>query len=336
VSLHSLDDGFASDHRETVAGDVADERVRFRFKLSQLRVLCAVAEAGSVNEAARGLGANQSTIGTALRTLERQLGIQLLRRGSGGRRLSARGLRLLPLARSVLAAADDFDASIERISNRRGAADAGRAVRIAAAPSAVGMLAAAMASLRLGGCNIPITFEEVEQPVGLRRLRTGACDLMIAPIPADEAAGLVLTAFAELPFRVLLPVGHALARADRPINWHDLRHHTVLLLDPDGLNSRCLGAALLKHGLTGYCFTRHRYQATLEADVRGGGRVGVLPGAVGAPLTGHGVIVRAMAMPAITLSLSLACSASASLSPGTLQVRERLVRWAAGVGPRGQ
>lgn len=336
MSLHPRDDGFATDHVETVADNVTDERLRFRFKLSQLRVLCAVAEANSVNEAARELGANESTIGTALRTLERQLGIQLLRRGSGGRRLSDRGECLLPLARSVLTAADDFDASIQRIGNLRGTADPGRAMRIAVAPSAMPLLAAFMAILALERCDVSIELEEVEQPAGLRRLQAGACDLMIAPIPADDAVGLVQVPFAELPFQAMLPESHELARADRSITWRDLRHDTVLLLDPDGCNSHCLDGALLKHGLSGYCFSRRRHQAILEADVRSGGLVGVLPAVVGTPLTGRGLIFRALAKPAISLPLSLAFSASASLAPRAIQLRERLTDWAAGVALRQQ
>lgn len=320
----------AADRDEDARRD-GDERLRFRFKLSQLRVLCAVAEAGSVNEAARRLGAHESTLATALRTLEGQLGIQLLQRGPSGRKLSARGARFLSLARSVLAAADDVDASIERLRNRHGTVDAAGSVRIGAVPSAVDLVANAMASLMCVGRRIPIELDEVEQANGLRRLRTGACDLLLAPIPDHGGADLVPTAFCELPLRAMLPVDHELARSGSPITWRHLRGHTLLLLDADGYTSRSLVAALARHGLSGQRFSVCRYQTSLEADVRASGRVGVLPAHTGAPLTGCGLVYRALTTPVITLPLSLIRRACPPLSGQTLEVHDLLITLGRGV-----
>jgi len=324
------EEGLACDREEDTRRD-GDERLRFRFKLSQLRALSAVAEAGSVNEAARRLGVHESTLGTALRTLESQLGIQLLQRGPGGRRLSTRGARFLPLAGSVLAAADDVDAAIARLRNCRGTADAAAgAVRIAAVPSAVELVAALMANLRRVGRCIPIELDEVDQAIGLRRLRTGACDLLVAPIPDDEQAGFVRTAFAGLPFRALLSVDHELARPGSPVSWHNLRQHTVLLLDADGITGRCLGVALARHGLGGQRFSVRRYQASLEADLRAGVGVGVLATHAGTPLTGDRLVFRALTTPAIALPLSLAGRACPPLSRQAREVHDRLIEWARG------
>ena len=66
----------------------------------EIDAFLAIAEQGSVTGAAEALFLTQSTLSNRLRVLERELGIELFRRGRGQRRieLTEAGERFIPLA----------------------------------------------------------------------------------------------------------------------------------------------------------------------------------------------------------------------------------------------
>lgn len=72
---------------------------------SDLRVFLAVAQHGSLRQAADTLGVTQPTIARRIRTLEADLGIRLFERDRDGHRLTPAGADLLPDVRSVETAA---------------------------------------------------------------------------------------------------------------------------------------------------------------------------------------------------------------------------------------
>lgn len=70
--------------------------------LQQLRYLIAIAEHGSMNAAAYNLYASQSNLSTAIRDLERELGITIFKRSNRGVTLTSEGTELLGYARQVV------------------------------------------------------------------------------------------------------------------------------------------------------------------------------------------------------------------------------------------
>jgi DNA-binding transcriptional LysR family regulator len=93
------------------------------FELRQLRAFVAVIEFGSVSAAAKNIRLAQSTVSEALASLERALGMALVRHERGTRRvtLTHAGRILEPYARKVLAAADEtFAAMAEASTSARG------------------------------------------------------------------------------------------------------------------------------------------------------------------------------------------------------------------------
>jgi len=75
--------------------------------LRLLRVFLAVVDAGGVTPAQTTLNVGQSTISAQLSTLETRLGYRLCERGRSGFRLTARGERMVDLARELLEVVDD-------------------------------------------------------------------------------------------------------------------------------------------------------------------------------------------------------------------------------------
>ena len=69
--------------------------------LTQLEYLIAVEKYGSISRAARELYTSQSSISTSIKTLETELGVELLRRGPKGVHITAEGQYILENAKII-------------------------------------------------------------------------------------------------------------------------------------------------------------------------------------------------------------------------------------------
>jgi DNA-binding transcriptional LysR family regulator len=81
-------------------------------EVRELRSFVAVAEEGGLSAAGRRLHVSQPAVSQTIRSLERELGVQLLVRGSTGTRLTDAGRVLLAEAREVLARHDQAVAAV--------------------------------------------------------------------------------------------------------------------------------------------------------------------------------------------------------------------------------
>src|SRR5512146_2477897 len=75
------------------------------MEFNRLRSFAAVAEAGHLTRAADKLHVSQPALSAQIKALEDELGVELFERVPSGMTLTSAGKRLLPVARSVLAAA---------------------------------------------------------------------------------------------------------------------------------------------------------------------------------------------------------------------------------------
>ena len=82
--------------------------------LQQLRYLIAIAEHGSINAAAQNLYVSQSNLSTAVKEVERELGITIFTRSNRGVTLTNDGTELLGYARQVVEQADMLEARYAR------------------------------------------------------------------------------------------------------------------------------------------------------------------------------------------------------------------------------
>ncbi|MBW0156617.1 LysR family transcriptional regulator [Sedimentimonas flavescens] len=75
--------------------------------LKQIRYFVAAAETGQVSHAAMEMNISQSSVTSAVQSLENQLGVRLFERGHSGVTLTIEGARFLNHARTIMAAVDD-------------------------------------------------------------------------------------------------------------------------------------------------------------------------------------------------------------------------------------
>jgi len=85
------------------------------MNLERVRLFVTVVEEGSLTRAAESVGCTQSAVSHAIAALEEELGFALLKRGRGGVKLTGEGERLLPSARSLLAAAEQLNQTASSI-----------------------------------------------------------------------------------------------------------------------------------------------------------------------------------------------------------------------------
>jgi DNA-binding transcriptional LysR family regulator len=168
-----------------------------------LRVLRAVATAGSFSAAARTLGCTQPAVSQQMKALEASAGTPLLIRTGREMRLTQAGEALVRHASGILAGLTAAEEEIAAIAGLR----AGR-VRLVSFPSGSSTLVpTALAALRAAHPGTRVSLVEAEPPRSVEMLREGDCDvalafhygtagtewddLIVRPLLTDRLVGLV-------------------------------------------------------------------------------------------------------------------------------------------------
>ncbi|MEU6091532.1 LysR family transcriptional regulator [Streptomyces sp. NPDC047085] len=199
------------------------------LELRHLRVLCAIAEAGSVGRAAAQLGYSQPAVSTQLRRIERHLGEPLFERGTSGVRPTPYGAEVVAQARDVLARAD-------AIGHRPAAARPRRTLRVAATNSP--MLSGTMSRARTRLPELSVTMTSVYASSRIvELLEEGAADVAIAAdYPGMElrhSAAVRHRGIVTEPTFVALPARHRL-RQSAQVQLADLAEDEWFLTPDDG------------------------------------------------------------------------------------------------------
>lgn len=144
--------------------------------------------------------------------LERQLGVQLLRRTTRGSTLTAAGIEMLPHLRGMLRA--------EESTQQHAAALAGERVghvRVAAVNSGVvALLPGAVKTVAQAHPELDVEVEELNSIGVAEGVRDGTYDVGITAQPVDPASGLVMEVVAESELMLVAAEGHSLLDG-RPI-----------------------------------------------------------------------------------------------------------------------
>jgi DNA-binding transcriptional LysR family regulator len=196
-----------------------------QFTLKHLRYFVAAAERGSVTAAARAIHVSQPSISEAIAHLEAVFDLQLfLRHHAQGLSPTPAGRRLLLEARSLLAHADDLEQSARGLADAlAGDLDVGCFITFASLlmPGLLGAFAARFPDIR-------IRLHEDHTEALLTSLRAGRFDLALT-YDLNLGPDLAFEPLAEVPFHVVLPARHRLAR--RPaVSLRELIDEPLVLL----------------------------------------------------------------------------------------------------------
>ena len=179
-----------------------------------IRVLCEVAERGSFSAAAGGLGLTQSAVSQHVAALERELGLQLVQRGTRPTELTEAGHVLARHGRVINVRLDSAEQELAEIAGRR----AGR-LRFGSFPTALTtFVPAALARLRGEWPGHALTVVDDHMQRLLPRLTDGELDLAVVydheVLPEAGPGRLRRVALFDDTYRAVLPPGHRLARRD--------------------------------------------------------------------------------------------------------------------------
>jgi DNA-binding transcriptional LysR family regulator len=193
-------------------------------ELRQLRYLVAVADQGGIRKASRRLHLSQPSLSQALRQLEAELGVALIRRSARGAELTDAGAELVEHAREILG-----QVAAARIAMRRRADQRSCTLR-------VGLLAGIIAA---GELTAPIVerFAAARPDVEVRLLDigfsdqaepllNGSVDVALVRAPVSDRQ-IELTPLALDPRLLLVGAAHELAGVDR-VSVDDILHERMV------------------------------------------------------------------------------------------------------------
>lgn len=211
--------------------------------LAALELLVAVAETGSLGQAAARHGISQPSASARMRTLERRLGVRLLLRSPNGSRLTSAGLVVTDWARTVL---DQAYALVEGAAALR-ARRHGRLRVTASLTIAEHLMPGWLVTLRNVDPDVQVELNVANSTNVIERLRAGEADLGFIEgqgAPRD----LHSRAVARDRLVVVVSPGHAWARKRRPLRPVELATTPLLLREAGSGTRETLEAALAPYG----------------------------------------------------------------------------------------
>jgi DNA-binding transcriptional LysR family regulator len=181
------------------------------MELRQLRYLDAVARRLSFTQAARDLYVAQSALSQQVGRLERELGVELLRRTTRRVEVTEAGELVLARARRALAEVDGVRADLDALRGLvRGALRIGGVLPVGPVHPA-----ALIADFSRAHPGLAITVREDVAFRLLGQLRDGSLDLVMALVDPDSLNGLEGVRLLDEELVFVAPLDHPLARAKR-------------------------------------------------------------------------------------------------------------------------
>jgi DNA-binding transcriptional LysR family regulator len=209
------------------------------MELHQLRYFLAVVDEGSFTAAAHAVRISQSGVSTQLQKLERELGVTLVDRSARRVALTPAGARLVPYARTAVAAVDDVT----------GAANAIRGLVVGSlrVATVTGMvwepLFDGLTTLHAEHPGIDIRLQEGASDDLVAQVRAGTVDVAVAAWADREPDGLRVSVVFDDPLVAVVGHGHPWA-ARGSIRPAELARAALIAL-PDGTGARAALSALM-------------------------------------------------------------------------------------------
>jgi DNA-binding transcriptional LysR family regulator len=181
----------------------------------RLRVLIQVARQGSFSAAADTLGYTQPAVSRQIATLEKEIGMQLVRRVPQGAVLTDAGRLLVDRAEAILVNLASTEEELRQLAGLEG----GRLRLASFASAAASIMPLAIARYRERHPAVELDIAMADPYESLPRLRTGELDFALSHEALEDAselrAGIDFVHLFDDPMYVALPVGHRFADAPR-------------------------------------------------------------------------------------------------------------------------
>lgn len=181
------------------------------MELRQLRYLIAIVDEGGIRKASRHLYLAQPSLSKALRQLESELGVDLIRRGPEGIELTGAGAEFVAYAREIIERAAAAEAAMrQRVEQKSTKLRIGLLCGTIAAGDLMGPI---LARFRMDRPDFEVELHEIGMHDQARPLYSGEVDVAIVRGPlVDRELDVVPLALDRT--HVMVGSGHELAEAD--------------------------------------------------------------------------------------------------------------------------
>ncbi|MFV0359342.1 LysR family transcriptional regulator [Tropicimonas sp.] len=239
--------------------------------IDKLEMFIALANEQHFGRAALACGVTQPTLSAAIKQLEDQLGVQLVRRGSRYQGLTPEGVRALEWAHRIAG-----DARTMRAELRMAHAGLSGNLRLAVIPTALAMVEALTRPLLASHPNLAVTVHS-RTSTAVRAMVEGLeADAGITYLHGEPPGRLMSVALYRERYFLIVPAGSHLA--DRPVvTWAEVATRPLCLLTEDMQNRRIINGHLAEAGARASPRLASNSGIALVAHVRAGGWETVLP-----------------------------------------------------------
>lgn len=292
------------------------------MNVKQLRAFLAVAECLSFAQAGERLHLSQPALSLAIKSLEEDLGGQLLSRTTRAVALTPEGETLLPLARQLLA---DWD-NTEELLRQRFTLQMGK-VSVAAMPSFAGnLLPAALKAFRQRYPRVNVAVHDVVNEQVLEMVRHRRVELGIGFEP-ESSNELLFTPFYLDRFVAVIGADSPLASRTE-VTWSELlKEDFIALQRPSAVRLLLEQAIFGQHGKLSVAFESHQL-STIGRMVANGLGVSAVPSLCIEQMQELGAVCVPLTQPRIERRIGLTMLADHKLSAAAQALREVLIEFA--------
>lgn len=250
---------------------------------TRLAALVAVAEAGSITQAAARLGYTAPALSQQITKLEREAGAALLVRHHRGARLTAAGELLAARARRVL---DEMDQARHELARLAGLS--GGRLRVGTFTTAgIHLLPPVLSAFRRAHPAVELAVAEYEPPDGVSAVASGAVDLALThayepAVPVPLPSGVAAEPLLDEELVLVTAPGHALTGGSGRLPVAELAGQPLISSAPSHPPRQGVEAALAAAGATPAVVCESPGYALVCALVSAGLGVAVVPEMVAA------------------------------------------------------
>ncbi|MBO6717956.1 MAG: LysR family transcriptional regulator [Rhizobiaceae bacterium] len=239
--------------------------------IDKLEFFIALARAEHFGRAAEELGITQPTLSAAIKQLEDQLGVLLVKRGSRFQGLTPEGEQVLAWARRI--AGDARTMREEMRAARHGLS--GR-LRIAAIPTALAMIAALTTPFRERHPGVNFSILSRNSVEVLTLLGNFDIDIGITYLDNEPLGRVVSVPLYSERYQLITAAGNPLSEREK-VTWAEVAEMPLCLLTPDMQNRRIIDHHLAEAGVSARPTLESNSMIVLFSHIRTGKWSSIMP-----------------------------------------------------------
>ncbi|MEO5723416.1 MAG: LysR substrate-binding domain-containing protein [Ilumatobacteraceae bacterium] len=259
--------------------------------LRQLEYVTAVATYGGFTKAAAALRVSQPSLSHGVRTLERELGVELFERLGRGVAITAAGEAVIDGARQVLRDAADLQAAAAAVAELR----VGRLELVALPTLAVDPVARLIGAFRIANPGVAVRVYEPEDTATVeRQVASGRAELGFADLTAGRRGLVHVELFRQEIVAVSPPSTDRSALTSDVLTAAQLARLPLLATPPGTSTRRLLDRTIARVGMEANVVVETSQREALVPLVLAGAGTTLLPASMAAQAAALGAVVRSI------------------------------------------